>query len=1285
MNARRPSGRYPAPRYTATPLRQAELSPTELPIYPHKREILSIIGSSRISIIQGSPGCGKTTQVPKYILEDIPDAYIVVTQPRRLPAISASKRVAYELNSSVGRSVGYHIHGERNYSPETKIMFMTIGLFIQEIVSVARSGELPWTHIIIDEVHERTLETDFVLVVLKEVLKNKQARTKLILMSATINSAIFANYFSEEEMTKSNAITINPADTQGIHLAWSTMNDKEWLQNRCPYAENTYHLPAPIVSAGGKVHKVRKLYLDDIMTLYQANTIPDPELTPERILPLFSGSGESKVTEIDQRLYEIAALVIKKQHTMKLLVEENDGKLGTFLVFLPGMHEINSMSDALSDAFQDEKDCLEMIPLHSSVPEIEHLRILDDPKNGVRRVIISTNIAESSVTIKDVRIVIDFGYTKEVFYNSTTYTESLQLCWAAKAALKQRAGRAGRVAEGLVVRLMPREFYKSRLAKFSKPEIQRCPLDKLILKVKQLGLGSSTDILGKTLEPPQHSEVVKTEQYLTQMGAITDEGQLAWLGVVYADMPCDIKLTRLAIFGALFRCGRQAINMSAILAQERSPFLSFATRPPPAGRQEFRVYQKRLMWDEYAFSDPICLLHLYDYWYSHFGKFLKLRLRGQPTVRKVEASMEERKWAMANYVNCNILREILVTAHELKKRLLQLGVKDRHLKSSVDLKSALSDVKSNALLVLKLCLAGAFVGKYVISDYSLQETPRKNVEGTIREDPQNAILIDSTPDFILPEDLQQMLSDYCLTSNISVSLTTSQAVVRFLNPQPLRPIQLALWVGQLPQRYRQGLFTLIKRTKRKPNGELVDHYPIGYDHWSRLLNLLPRFQRKDKTTFKFDVEDVTQTEIHCLARPEYLFSLQFFDVTTQLPVSIEEDSVNFVSVETDPSLAKKRFGVAADFVEKNKVGKTYARMVTLFPHFPLLPHILNLVFASNVSLEKDKDGLRYGGVRLSELYPVLAFDYEFSSKDVEEINSLREEISNTVREPRILSTDASFNLIDRLIQLIKKPRLPVMPELRRWTKLLQEDVPMVRRKRKTIPVDKSSSGFYLKSIEKLDIDEEQNMDNSDWEAQRTLNLENYRRKKQVIIDEINFRARNIFQKQAELICRECKMTLCVYTNIKYYQPGGLPVFTINGIFGTVLTLPPQDLVIPTTFTVAFEKKYHALPDQWATCHNGHILGWVKGHTYLIDDDSPVSILFPTLYEMQWSALLWHDDFRKLKQLNSEYVQARDKMEIGRNCEICAAEFPEERSLGLHVTVSKEHKEMVRRFMCDFAV
>jgi len=1284
MNARRPGPRGAPYRFTPLTLRQAELQPNELPIYPRKREILNIIGSSRISIIQGSPGCGKTTQVPKYILEETPDAYIVVTQPRRLPAISAAKRVAFELGGRVGGKVGYHIHGERNYSTETKVMFMTIGLFIQELVSVAGSGELPWSHIIIDEVHERTLETDFVLVVLKEVLKNKRSRAKLILMSATINSAIFANYFSEEEMTKTNAVVITPQE--GIHLAWSSTAERQWLQNACPYAENTYHLPAPIVSAGGKVHKVKKMYLDEIIAMCQGDSVPDPDLSQERLMPIFSGSGETKVSEVDQRLYDVAALIIKKQHTMKLLTEENDAKLGTFLVFLPGMHEINSMSDALTDAFQDQRENLEMIPLHSAVPEVEHLRILDDPQPGVRRVIISTNIAESSVTIKDVRIVMDFGYTKEVFYNSTTYTEALQLCWAAKAALKQRAGRAGRVAEGLVVRLMPKEFYKARLAKFAKPEIQRCPLDKLILKVKQLGLGSAIQILGQTLEPPQHSEVVKTEQYLAQMGAITDDGQLAWLGVVYADMPCNIKLTRLAIFGALFRCGRQALNMAAILAQERSPFLTFSTRPPPAGRQEYRVYQKRLMWDDYADSDPICLLHLYNYWYSHFGKFLKLRLRGQTTVRKVEATIEERKWATANYINCNILREIMVTGQELKKRLLQLGVKDRHLKSTVDLRSTLQDVKGTSLLVLKLCLAGAFVGKYMISDYYLQDTPRKNVEGTVRDDPENAVLIDGIPDFLLPEDIQRMLEDYCLTSNINVTLTSSQALVRFLNPQPLRPIQLAMWVGQLPQRYRQGLYTVIKRTKRKPNGDLVDHYPLGYDHWTRLLNLLPRFQRKDKTTFKFDAEELTQTEVHCLARPDYLFALQFYDVTTQIPVAVEEDSVNFVAVETDVAMAKKRFGVAADFVEKNKVGKTYARMVTLFPNIPLLPHILSLVFASNVSLEKDKEGIRYGGVRLSESHPALPFDYEFSTKDVEDINSLREEISTTVREPKILSTDVAFNMVDRLIQLLRKPRLPVMPELARWTRLLQDGVQPTKLRRRGAQRSKAEGGFYLKSLDKLDVDEDPSLDNSDWEAQRTQSLESYRRKKQEIIEDLNARARNIFQKQAELICRECKMTLCVTSNIKYYQPGGgLPVFTINGIFGTVLTLAPLDLAVPTDFTSSYERKYTGQPDLWATCHNGHILGWVKGSAYLVDDDSPVAILFPTLIEAPWTALLWHDDFRKLKLMNAGYQQERESMQIDKSCGICALEFPEERSFGLHVTVSKEHKDMIRRFLSDFAL
>jgi HrpA-like RNA helicase len=156
---------------------------------------MSTLAVSQVLIVQGDTGCGKTTQIPQFILQEFPTSRVVVTQPRRLAAIGVAKRVSEELGCSLGDVVGYHIKGEKLYGDSSRVVFMTTGMFIQELVG---SSEFPWTHVIVDEVHERAVETEFLLVILKHILARKDS--KLILMSATIDTNLFANYYADSEI-----------------------------------------------------------------------------------------------------------------------------------------------------------------------------------------------------------------------------------------------------------------------------------------------------------------------------------------------------------------------------------------------------------------------------------------------------------------------------------------------------------------------------------------------------------------------------------------------------------------------------------------------------------------------------------------------------------------------------------------------------------------------------------------------------------------------------------------------------------------------------------------------------------------------------------------------------------------------------------------------------------------------------------------------------------------------------------------------------------------------------
>lgn len=176
-------------------------SNSSLPIYSKKIEIQNTVKSNKVTIVCGDTGCGKTTQVPQYVLEMDPKANIVCTQPRRLAAINIAKRVAQELGESVGYSVGYHVGMANRFNKETKILFVTTGIFLQRLVNDPNFLDTV-TYVILDEVHERDVDIDFTMVILKHLLATSKFKFKLILMSATINTELFSHYFAEEAINQ---------------------------------------------------------------------------------------------------------------------------------------------------------------------------------------------------------------------------------------------------------------------------------------------------------------------------------------------------------------------------------------------------------------------------------------------------------------------------------------------------------------------------------------------------------------------------------------------------------------------------------------------------------------------------------------------------------------------------------------------------------------------------------------------------------------------------------------------------------------------------------------------------------------------------------------------------------------------------------------------------------------------------------------------------------------------------------------------------------------------------
>lgn len=409
--------------------------------------------------------------------------------------------------------VGYQVGLHTLTNDETRLLYCTTGVLLQKLVKSKNMNK--YTHIILDEVHERDQEMDFLLIVIRRLLISNSPNTKIILMSATINPKEFSEYFS------------------------------------------SYKSPAPILKVDNRrIHQVKDFYLcqlGKLITNYEYNYI----------------MSESK---IDEELFKIT---VKLLYVFERLDEkeksiEINGFRSTVLIFLPGVNEIDNMEKCIETHKGDLK--LNTIRLHSLVSPEEQHRVFMKANKMSRKVILATNIAESSITVPDVKYVIDFCLTKNVMTDSNTNFSSLQLQWASKANCMQRAGRAGRVMSGRVYRLVPKSFYQ-RLPDYGIPEMLRIPLENVVLKAKILNMGAPHTILGLALTPPNLSDIHNTIMILKELGGLYKtvngqymefDGDLSFIGRVMSALPLDIRISRLIIFGYMFSVFEECLIIGKI-------------------------------------------------------------------------------------------------------------------------------------------------------------------------------------------------------------------------------------------------------------------------------------------------------------------------------------------------------------------------------------------------------------------------------------------------------------------------------------------------------------------------------------------------------------------------------------------------------------------------------------------------------------------------------------------------------------------------------------------------
>lgn len=556
----------------------------QLPMWHFRQQVLDTIEREQVVIVCGETGCGKSTQVPSFILEHQLSlgrpCKVYCTEPRRLSALSLARRVSEELGegkNDLGTSrslVGYAIRLESNTSKETRLVYATTGIVMRMLEGSNDLREI--THIVLDEVHERTIDSDFLLLVLKKLLVKRQD-LKVVLMSATVDAEKFSKYMGG----------------------------------------------APVLNVPGRTFPVGVQYLEDAIeltgyTLDQRR--PSEKLTNLDDDPAESDNDPSSVSDAAKELRQYSA---KTRNTLAQfdeysidfdLIAQLIARIAVdpqymdyskaILVFLPGIGEIRTLNDQLlgNPFFQRDWD---IFALHSTIATEDQERAFLVPPPGVRKIVLATNIAETGITIPDVTCVIDTGKHREMRFDERRQMSRLIDTFISRANAKQRRGRAGRVQEGLCFHMYTKHRHDKLMSDQQTPEMLRLSLQDLAIRLKICKIGGIEDTLNEALDAPSTKNIRRAIDALVDVRALTAGEDLTPLGLQLARLPLDVFLGKLVLQGSIFKCLDMAVTVAATLSA-KSPFSApFGQRAQAdAARKSFRrgdsdvltVYNAYLGW-----------------------------------------------------------------------------------------------------------------------------------------------------------------------------------------------------------------------------------------------------------------------------------------------------------------------------------------------------------------------------------------------------------------------------------------------------------------------------------------------------------------------------------------------------------------------------------------------------------------------------------------------------------------------------------------------------------------
>ena len=492
---------------------------THLPIYKYRSALIHLLNQHQVVVVVGETGSGKSTQLPQYLWEAGwagPNECIVVTQPRRVAAITLAARVADEKGVKLGKEVGHNVRFDNCFCSETKVKFVTDGVLIREVLEDPLLTR--YSVVVVDEAHERSINTDLLLGLLKKILK-KRPKLRIVISSATIDAEVIMDFFN----TNTTSITSKN------NVAALTVEGRSY----------------PI----------------DIF--YKLDPIPD----------YIKSCVE---TVIDIHMTE---------------------KAGDILVFLPGQDEVTSVVSQLksrAESLNHKEISLNIVPLYAGLPYRSQMKAFERPRQHIRKVVVATNIAETSLTINGIVYVVDSGFVRVNAFNPRCGLDTLITTATSKVEATQRAGRAGRVRAGKVYRLYTEEEY-SKLEEKSLPELERSNVAGVILQLKALGVDNI--IRFPFISPPSVQSTLCALDLLYALGAVDEHCRLTDpVGKIMAELPLPPTLARMMVLAGELGCGEEVLILCAML-QIRSVFVIPFKRRSEAekARRKFSVEEGDLV------------------------------------------------------------------------------------------------------------------------------------------------------------------------------------------------------------------------------------------------------------------------------------------------------------------------------------------------------------------------------------------------------------------------------------------------------------------------------------------------------------------------------------------------------------------------------------------------------------------------------------------------------------------------------------------------------------------